>query len=205
VTGRAADSPRPPPDVASAPRPTGARVITLPPWAVVSDGRRSHIARVVEVIAIWAAALALPAVERAAWEDAARWHDALRDAPEAMLRAILGDDARDAGLDAAILHGPAAAARLVADGERRADVLDAVRWHTIGSVTWDRTGQALYMADFLEPGRTFARAERAALAERVPRDFEGAFRDVVQMRVRWAVNAGKPLAPQTVALWNAAR
>jgi HD superfamily phosphohydrolase YqeK len=205
VTDHAAGSPSPSSDVPATTRPGPSLAIALPPWAMVSEARRLHIARVVEVITGWGALLALPAGERLAWADAARWHDALRDAPEAMLRAILGDEGRDPGLDVAVLHGPAAAVRLAADGERRADVLDAVRWHTIGSLDWSRTGQALYMADFLEPGRAFARTERAALAERVPADFEGAFRDVVRMRVRWAVKAGKALAPQTVALWNAVR
>ena len=40
-----------------------------------------------------------------------------------------------------ILHGPAAAARLAREGETRADVLEAIRWHTLGSAHWGRTGQ----------------------------------------------------------------
>jgi 2-amino-4-hydroxy-6-hydroxymethyldihydropteridine diphosphokinase len=184
--------------------------IALPAWAVVTTARRAHIARVVALIGAWTAHLSLPAPERQAWHDAATWHDALRDAPEGALRAILGEGpnatwAGDTPLDAAFLHGPAAAARLSADGERRADVLDAIRWHTVGSVAWGATGRALYMADFLEPGRAFAREERAALAGRVPRDFDGVFREVVQMRMRWAVEGGKALAPRTVVLWNSVR
>jgi 2-amino-4-hydroxy-6-hydroxymethyldihydropteridine diphosphokinase len=185
-------------------------LLSLPSWAVATTSRRAHIARVVALIGAWAAHLSLPPAEREAWHDAAMWHDALRDAPENALRAILGEDpnatwAGDMPLDASFLHGPAAAARLAADGERRADVLDAVRWHTVGSVEWSATGRALYMADFLEPGRAFARDERAALAGRVPGDFDGVFREVVQMRVCWAVERGKALAPRTVALWNSVR
>jgi HD superfamily phosphohydrolase YqeK len=185
---------------------------SLPPWAVATTARRAHIARVVTLIGTWAAHLAVSPAERQAWHDAAMWHDALRDAPEDALRAILADDpVAGAGdraeipPDAAFLHGPAAAARLAADGERRDGVLDAIRWHTVGSVGWGATGRALYMADFLEPGRGFAREDRAALARRVPLDFDGAFREVVQMRVQWAVGAGKALAPRTVALWNSVR
>lgn len=194
------------------PVPPGSTValISLPSWAVVTGPRRAHIARVVALIGTWAAHRSLPAAERQAWHDAATWHDALRDAPESTLRAILGEDpnaawAGDMPADAAFLHGPAAAARLAADGERRADVLDAIRWHTVGSAEWSATGRALYMADFLEPGRAFARDERGALAGRVPGDFDGVFCEVVQMRVRWAVDGGKALAPRTVALWNAVR
>jgi 2-amino-4-hydroxy-6-hydroxymethyldihydropteridine diphosphokinase len=201
--GSAAGDPAPAPGSAVAP-------LALPSWAVVTAARRAHIARVVALIGVWAAHRSLPATERQAWHDAATWHDALRDAPESALRAILGEDpqaAWAAGMPAgaAFLHGPAAAARLAADGERRADVLDAIRWHTVGSVEWGATGRALYMADFLEPGREFAHDERAALAARVPGEFDGVFREVVQMRVRWAVEGGKALAPRTVALWNAIR
>jgi HD superfamily phosphohydrolase YqeK len=186
--------------------------ILLPPWAVATTARRAHIARVVTLIETWATHLAVSPVERQAWHDAAMWHDALRDAPEDVLRAILADDpmagagdSAEIPPDAGFLHGPAAAARLAADGERRDGVLDAIRWHTVGSVGWGATGRALYMADFLEPGRGFAREDRAALARRVAQDFDGAFREVVQMRVQWAVGAGKALAPRTVALWNSVR
>ena len=51
------------------------------------------------------------------------WHDALRDAPESQLREITGD----ATSPVDILHGPAAAALLARDGERRVEVLDAAR------------------------------------------------------------------------------
>jgi HD superfamily phosphohydrolase YqeK len=179
--------------------------IVLPPWAVATDSRRAHIARVVALIDAWAARLAASSEERQAWHDAALWHDALRDAPEEMLRAMAGPGAADMPPGAGFLHGPAAAAQLEVHGERRAGVLDAIRWHTVGSIKWDATGRALYMADFLEPGRGFARDERAALARRVPEDFDGAFRDVVQRRVQWAAGSGKALAPRTVELWNSVR
>jgi 2-amino-4-hydroxy-6-hydroxymethyldihydropteridine diphosphokinase len=102
-----------------------------------------------------------------------------------------------------MLHGPAAAASLERDGERRPDVLAAIRFHTIGAADWARTGRALYMADFLEPGREFARADRAFLAAQVPHDFDGAFRQVVRTRIEWAVREGHAVFPQTIALWNA--
>jgi HD superfamily phosphohydrolase YqeK len=183
------------------PRAAEARDVELPPWAAVSDARRAHIARVVALVERWARALALPAEERQAWRDAALWHDALRDAPEETLRAILGD----ADTDPNLLHGPAAAAQLATQGERRTEVLDAVRWHTVGSVTWGSTGRALYMADFLEPGRAYSKTDRASLARQVPRDFDGTFRQVVRLRLEWALRDGKGLLPSTVALWHAVR
>lgn len=164
----------------------------------MSARRAAHIARVVALLGRWAGEMRVSDAETGAWRDAGRFHDALRDAPEGELRVMLGDRTSPAKL----LHGPAAAARLRADGEQRADVLDAVAHHTVGSLSWAGTGRALYMADFLEPGREFAHAERAALAARVPVDFDAAFREVVRLRIEWARHAGLTLHPQTLALWD---
>ncbi len=175
--------------------------IELPGWARAGTERRAHTARVVALLSAWANIMAVSPEERRAWVDAGRFHDALRDAPEAELRALVGDPALPAGL----LHGPAAARRMAEAGEHRQDVLEAVRWHTTGCATWSRVGRALYMADFLEPGRRFARADRAYLAAQVPRDFDGTFRQVVRMRLEWALREGHALLPGTVEMWNAIR
>jgi HD superfamily phosphohydrolase YqeK len=177
----------------------------LPPWAEVSERRLGHIRRVVALMSAWADRLGLDEVERRDWLDAAWWHDALRDAPGSALRALAGSAAFSADYRVEMLHGPAAAARLEREGERRASVLEAIRWHTVGHPDWDRTGRALYMADFLEPGRPFARADREFLAAQVPRDFDGVLRQVVRQRLEWALREGNALFPETVALWNRAR
>ena len=172
--------------------------VVLPPWAVADDKRRAHIERVTALLDGWAAAMHLSSDEAQAWHDAGRFHDALRDADETELRALTHDDTSEAQL----LHGPAVAAKLAAEGETRDDVLQAVGWHTVGCATWSNVGRALYMADFLEPGRKFMRNDRAYLAHQVPTDFDGTFRQVVRMRVEWTVREGHPLQAETVALWN---
>lgn len=173
----------------------------LPAWARMTDKRRAHVARVTALLDRWAPHVARDAAEAQALHDAGRYHDALRDAPEPLLRELAGD----AESPAELLHGPAAAALLVREGESRADVLDAVRWHTLGSAAWGRVGQALYMADFLEPGRKFAVSDRAFLAAHVRHDFDGVFRQVVRMRLQWSLGEGLELYAGTVALWNAVR
>ena len=175
--------------------------LELPVWGVASAKRRAHIARVTELVLSWADALGADRATRDAWRDAARWHDALRDAGEQALRAIVPH------LDwpASLLHGPAAAAKLAEDGERRTSVLDAIFWHTVGNAKWDRTGRVLYMADYLEPGRQFERKERARLAANVAIDFDGTFRDVVRLRVRAKVEEGEALRAETAALWESVR
>jgi HD superfamily phosphohydrolase YqeK len=131
--------------------------------------------------------MAVPGTERARWLKAAYLHDALRDAP-------LGN---------AMAHGPAAAERAARDGEADQGVLDAVRYHTVGYAGWDDVGRMLYLADFLEPGRSFAAAERRALAARVPRERDAVLKEVARWRLEWVVRSGWPLAPETVAFWNA--
>ena len=170
----------------------------MPAWSQVSEKRVAHIGRVTALLERWASDMNLDPAERSAWRDAGLWHDALRDAPDAELRALVPDERYPSQM----LHGPAAAVKLEADGEARAEVLEAVRWHTIGAANWSRAGVALYMADFLEPGRSFARRDRAFIAAHVPRDFEGAFRQVVRMRLTWSLTEGNLLYPETVALWN---
>lgn len=181
--------------------PTEFSALPLPAWAQVSEKRRAHIARVTALLERWAEELHLGSAERAAWRDAGLWHDALRDAPDAELRSLVPDERYPPQM----LHGPAAAVRLEADGEQRGDVLSAVRWHTVGAPEWERVGKALYMADFLEPGRTFARRDRAFIAAHVHRDFDGAFRQVVRMRLTWSLTEGNLLYPETVAMWNRIR
>jgi HD superfamily phosphohydrolase YqeK len=177
------------------------QVVVLPSWAQVSDKRRQHISRVVALLERWAGEMGLPEDETSRWRSAGVLHDALRDAPESMLRALTGDGTRPVD----VLHGPAAAVRAEQDGERRQEVLDAVRYHTIGSTKWERAGKALYLADFLEPGRSFLQSERAFIADQVARDFDGAFRQSVRLRIEWSLNKGSELFPETIELWNAVR
>lgn len=176
--------------------------IEMPPWSKVTERRLAHITRVTELLDQWADALRLPADEARAWHDAGRFHDALRDAPEPELRRLAGE-LPDYTVD--MLHGPAAANRLLAEGESRSELLEAIRYHTVGSARWGRLGRALYMADYLEPGRKFSRADRAYLAEQVPHDFDATFRQVLRARLEWSLREGMKLFPEAVALWNTVR
>ena len=175
--------------------------LEMPSWARVSSKRMAHIERVTALLDRWAPHVARDPGEARAMRDVGLWHDGLRDADEALLRELAGD--ATSPLD--VLHGPAAATLLERRGETRADVLDAVRWHTLGSPRWGRVGRALYMADFLEPGRKFSVTDRAFLAAQVPNDFDGTFRQVVRMRLEWSLREGKELFPETVELWNSVR
>ena len=173
----------------------------LPVWACVGKKRLAHIERVTSLLRAWGAAMRLDREEAQAWIDAGAWHDSLRDAEEEELRELTGDMTTPEEL----LHGPAAAAKLEREGEKRRHVLEAIRYHTVGSPNWERTGKALYMADYLEPGRKFSREDRFFLAAQVPHSFDEVFLKFVLLRLDWSVREGNPLFPETVALWNSLR
>ena len=137
----------------------------------------------------WAGELALSADERRAWHDVGDVARRPRDAPEPSFAVSLGDPAADPDPPRA-----GGRERLSASGKHRIEVLEAIRWHTFGSAHWGRTGRALYMADFLEPGRPFS-----AIGPRVSRgaataDFDGVFRQVVRQRLEWTVREGTCLS-----------
>lgn len=177
---------------------------SLPAWARVSEKRLAHIARVTALLDRWAREMRLPVQVAQDWHDAGRWHDALRDAGDDVLRDLTRGTSF-AVSPVGVLHGPAAATMLEREGEARAGVLLSVRWHTVGNPDWDQTGRALFMADFLEPGRGFMQADRAFLASLLPSDFDGVFRQVVRMRLEWTLREGKPVFPESIALWNSVR
>ncbi len=159
--------------------------MSVPAWALASPERRAHIERVVALLKSWADAMHVDPKEQGRWLRAAWLHDALRDA-----------------LPDPLAHGPAAADRAAADGERDRGVLDAVRFHTIGSPDWDDVGRMLYLADFLEPGRDRIAPDRADLVRRVPIERDAVLREVARRRIEWLLRSGWPLPATTVAFWN---
>lgn len=171
---------------------------SLPAWAVVSPPRAGHIARVEALLAGWAEARGVGVAEAARWRRAARLHDALRDATSRTLARHLPRGAWPKG----VWHGPAAAAAAAAAGETDPGVLDAVRYHSVGFAEWDEVGRMLYLADYLEPGRTHERAALDAIAARVPSEPEAMLREVAARRIGWLLARGKPVMVQTWEFWN---
>lgn len=172
----------------------------LPEWAVVRPEREAHIARVAGLVARWADALALPPEERVRWLAAAWLHDALRDASPGALRPLVPADAAE--LPGKLLHGPAAAARLRAEGVADAGLLRAIAYHTVGHPDLDAAGRALYLADFLDPGRSFAPAWRASLRARLPARMDAVLRQVLGARIRHLIESGTAVRPETMQFWN---
>lgn len=172
----------------------------LPAWAEVRPKRYGHMARVAELMGDWALRLGEPPEERARWRATGWLHDALRDAEPETLRAGLDSPFRE--MPGYYLHGPAVAARLEADGVTDAELLDAIRYHTLGSGRFERLGRALIAADWLEPGRAQLPVQRSALRARMPESLNDVFATIVAMRVRKALERRKPIRHELAEMWN---
>lgn len=173
----------------------------LPDWAQVDDDRLAHIGRVAALMDEWAVALQLPEAERTRWRAAAWLHDALRLAPAAELRPLVPFELRS--LPPKILHGPAAAAVLRQEGVTDQPLLLAVGYHTLGHAGFDHAGRALFIADFLEPGRTFDPLVRATLRARMPAAMNAVVPAVLRARIIHLLRAGHSVRSETMGFWNA--
>ena len=167
----------------------------LPAWTQAKPTRREHMARVAALLRKWAEALGLPADEVARWSAVGYLHDALRDAPADELRPHVPAAFRE--LPGKLLHGPAAAERLA--GQADDEMLDAIRCHTLGCPRFGTLGRALYLADFLEPGRTFSREWTESLRRRMPAEMDAVLREVVEARIGHVEENGGILHPETKA------
>jgi 2-amino-4-hydroxy-6-hydroxymethyldihydropteridine diphosphokinase len=172
----------------------------MPDWAQASPARREHVDRVALLMGDWAVGLGLDSEDVASWRAAGVLHDALRDADPESLRTGVPPALRD--LPASVLHGPAAAERLRVDGVEDSAFLLAVAYHTLGHPELDARGMALYVADFLEPGRDLLNEWRGELRSRMPGDLTEVAREILAARITHLIEDGRRMRPETVAFWN---
>lgn len=169
----------------------------LPPWARLTEARRAHVERVAELMSDWAEALDLPEDERVRWRAAGRLHDALKDAPSDELRALVGEER----WPEAVLHAPAAAARLARDGVDDEELLRAVAYHSVGHPSFGALGVHLYLADYLEPGRPDT-PERRELRAAMPAGRARVLPRVIRRRLERQLASGHGLLTAAVEFWN---
>ncbi len=101
-----------------------------------------------------------------------------------------------------LLHGPACAFRLRAEGVEDAALLRAVAYHTTGHADLDAMGEYLYLADFLDPGRDFRHDERRALRDRLPEERTAVLLEVIGLRIRYLIDRKSNMLPETLGFWN---
>lgn len=97
-----------------------------------------------------------------------------------------------------VLHARLGAALAREDfGVRDAAVLSAIEKHTTGAAEMSPLDCVVFLADSLEPGRTFA--QRESQWQLAKQDLASAMREVIAQSVGYLSRKGLAIAPQTVA------
>jgi predicted HD superfamily hydrolase involved in NAD metabolism len=182
----------------------------LPSWAEleqalqlqVSGERLQHTRRVVETARRLAACHGADAEKAAV---AGLMHDYARGmAPAELLFVgrrykVLTDPAEEK--NPLLLHGPVAAALLAESGlVTDPDVLNAIRWHTTGRPQMSLLEKVIWLADYIEPGRSFPGAEPVRLV--ADQSLDGALRVALEQTIRYVLDRGWPLHLSTVRAYN---
>ncbi|MFV1988035.1 MAG: HD domain-containing protein [Gemmatimonadota bacterium] len=171
----------------------------LPEWTVMSEVRRDHAERVARLMRKWAKARGLRRADRVRWSAAGFIHDALKGVAPAKLRKeydIAG------GWPDPVLHGPACAARLAAEGVKDRALLRAVAHHTTGHRKFDLLGSSLYLADYLDPGRRSGRGRRRVLRSRLPDEHDAVLAAVAAARIGTLLERRLQIPKVTVEFWS---
>ncbi|MBE3518769.1 MAG: bis(5'-nucleosyl)-tetraphosphatase (symmetrical) YqeK [Firmicutes bacterium] len=131
-------------------------------------------------------------------------HDVARDlAPEEILRLAVEHGIMVTQVGRAspvVLHGGVGAALARSElGVDDEEVLMAISSHVTGRRGWTRLEQVVYLADKVEPGRSYPGVEqiRNMLAAG---DFRGALRQALIASVSYCSEAGCPVDPETVVV-----
>ncbi|MCL5115633.1 MAG: bis(5'-nucleosyl)-tetraphosphatase (symmetrical) YqeK [Firmicutes bacterium] len=173
-------------------------------FQALSAHRQGHIQRVMAVMEDLAKAHHL---DREAARLAGYGHDLARE----MARPQLVEEARRLDVhigpeeqqEPLLLHGAIAARWLELEGAGSPVVWEAVRYHTTGRKNLDPLGQALFIADGVEPGRQYA--ERADLLQRALEDLAGGYCAVLEHTLAYLHARGLTPHPDMLDALSACR
>lgn len=100
-----------------------------------------------------------------------------------------------------LLHAPVGAWLIEHElGISDPDILNAVRWHTVGAPGMSTLDKIIYLADVIEPGRDFPGVEQLrCLAER---DLDRAMIAALDATLRYCIERGRLIHPRAVLLRN---
>lgn len=91
-----------------------------------------------------------------------------------------------------LLHGPVAAALLKEQGlVQDPEVLEAIRWHTTGRAGMSLLEQVIWLADYIEPGRSFEGVE--PIRQMAQQSLEKALLMALDHTIRYVLDRGWPL------------
>ncbi|WP_245630164.1 bis(5'-nucleosyl)-tetraphosphatase (symmetrical) YqeK [Alicyclobacillus acidiphilus] len=134
----------------------------------------------------------------------AAWlHDLAREWPREQLLSTVRTFPLPDGFEdvPALLHGPIAAhIGKTQFGILEEDILDAVRYHTTGRPNMTPLDLVLFVADAIEPGRTYGGVEE--IREASQRSLEEAARISIDGTLRFMLDAKRPIVRLTVEARN---
>ncbi len=174
--------------------------------SMLSPGRALHSRRVAELSA---AICSVHAIAPEKGELAGLAHDICKELPRSEQSLLakgfpgnrLGKGDESSFISDHIPHGPAAAVWLIEEYELADDeILEAVAYHTVGDPKMGPLASIVYCADKLEPGRqeiSEAYRERC-LSMSIP----DMVASVCSHSIEWLRRTGRPVAPQTIILYN---
>lgn len=166
----------------------------------MSPARREHTQRVGRLLWKWSRALGHRKRKSQRWRAAGVLHDALKEEMPATLRDELGAAAE--GWADPLLHGPACAKRLEDLGVDDPRLTQAIAFHTTGHPDFRSLGQALYIADYLDPGRKRMVRKRADWRRRMPLDWQAVLEEVAAAKISTLLERRVPIPDVTAEFWR---
>lgn len=136
---------------------------------------------------------------------AALLHDIAKDQPNEEMRDLVISENLNLDLlqfGSEIWHGPVGA--IVARREfhvENEEILDSIEHHTIGTREMTLTAQILFVADYIEPGRSFPGVEQARLV--AEESLEKAVKLKIVETIKYLINVEKKIYPKTIETYNA--
>jgi predicted HD superfamily hydrolase involved in NAD metabolism len=101
-----------------------------------------------------------------------------------------------------LLHGPLAAAWLVADGLTDNLVLDAVRWHSTGKVGMGTVAKVVFLADKLDPEKVRRYPALEEVRDLAQKDLDRAIIKYLNHEIGYLVVKGRTVHPASIELRN---
>lgn len=80
------------------------------------------------------------------------------------------------------------------------DVLNAIRYHTTGRTNMSKLEKIIYIADYIEPGRTFNGVEN--VREVAAKDLDKAMKIALKQSIEFLISKSQPVFPDTLASYN---
>jgi len=169
----------------------------------IGEGALRHSERVADTCADLARIYGLDVAEARL---AGLLHDWDRETPDDELVATAATEGvvRDAVDDAAprLLHARTAAASLAREVPGLSpEVLSAIERHTLGAPDMSALDMVVYVADMIEPGRTYKGVDDLREAAGTL-SLDELFAEAYRRSVMHLVTARKPIHPLTVEVWN---